>query len=252
MGRRNRRADCGYEPLDLTPADIPKPKPAKRFETISEGWERRDRNRQERSDRQQQARVDQGIDWSLCIVPGCGEELTGFLGRPRHENLNRRDSTLELPICFAHAAVVWKSLVAGHSKREEFITAIADVNDRLAARLNREHAHDKREFLARENGDIYFIRLNDLIKVGWTRDLHQRVRSYGASAVLLANYPATRDDETNLHRQLTPARAKGREWYDDGPIVQSFIDQALAKFGQPDLELSWTTPKRVVAGKHHR
>lgn len=219
---------------------------------MAEMRERRHRDDHERDERQRAARVDDGIDWSLCIVPGCGKELTGFLARMRHERTDRRDSTLELPICFPHAAVIWKSLVKAHTQRDEFIEAVADVNQRLAEREVREHEQEKRDFLAREDGDIYFIRLNDLIKVGWTRDIYQRVRSYGASAELLAYYPATRDDETNLHRQLTPARAKGREWYDDGPIVQQFIDQALAKYGTPKIELFWTTPKRVVAGKRHR
>lgn len=91
-----------------------------------------------------------------------------------------------------------------------------------------------------------------LIKVGWTRDICQRPRSYGASAELLVCYPATRDDETCLHRQLRPALAKGREWYEDGAIVQAFIDEALAKYGLPNVDPMWTTPKPIVAGKRHR
>ena len=82
---------------------------------------------------------------------------------------------------------------------------------------------------------------------------HQRLKSYGASVELLALYPASRDDETNLHRQLTPARARGREWYEDGPIIQLFIDKALEQFGMPpSFDGLWTEPKRIVAGKRHR
>lgn len=67
------------------------------------------------------------------------------------------------------------------------------------------------------------------------------------------NYPGTRADEAALHRQLTPSRFKGREWYSDTPIVQRFIEDALKIYGPPRFEqLGWTKPKQIVAGKRHR
>jgi hypothetical protein len=160
---------------------------------------------------------------------------------------------MELPICHDHAAVVWNQLVTFHRKDEALGEAIADVNDLVAERARHEEAEEKAAFLAREDGDIYFVRVGGMVKVGWTRDLWSRLKSYGASAELLVSYPATRSDETNLHRQLRPALAKGREWYEDGQIIAGFIDEALAKYGQPPkFESLWTQPKRIVAGKRHR
>lgn len=254
MGRRNRR-DEQFTPLDLTPAELPKPKPRPippTREQVAETRRRREQQQWDAQQRQAAARVNHGIDWSVCIVPGCGEELTSY-GRLNHDMRNRRDSTKELPICYRHAAIIWLDLVGFHTKRGEFIDAIADVNDALQARRDAEYEKMKADSLAdTRNGDIYFIRLNGLVKVGWTRNIWQRLKSYGASAELLVNYPASRDDETNLHRQLRPALAKGREWYEDGPIIADFISKALKEYGSPIVEADWTTPKRIVAGKRHR
>lgn len=237
MGRKNRRSES-FVPLDLTPADVV--------------TSRRGESDHQQRERQAAARVNRAIDWSVCIVPGCGRSLVMW-NVLRHRP-GRRDSTLELPICYNHAAVVWNDLVRFHTERSEFIDAIADVNERLAARTTREAIESKAERLAQTDGDIYFIRLGGMVKVGWTRDIWQRVKSYGASAEVLACYPATRDDETNLHRQLRPVLAKGREWYDDGPVVQAFIEEAFVKFGAcvPDFTDMWTQPKQVVAGKRAR
>lgn len=154
-------------------------------------------------------------------------------------------------MCYDHAAVVWRSLVAHHANDPKFAEAVADVNERAAQRDQREHEERKASRKANvTHGDIYFVRLGGLVKVGWTRDLWGRLKSYGASAELLVSYPGSRDDETNLHRQLRPALAKGREWYHDGEIIAHFIHEALAKYGTPPrFDDMWTQPKQVVAGK---
>jgi hypothetical protein len=247
MPRRNHRA-VTYTPLDLTPAIEERP-PTPRGHAPRYTREQIAERERERLDSQRQARMARGIDWSVCIVPGCGHSLIMW-GRMDHEP-GRRNTDLEIPICYEHAAVVWNQLVDYHTRKGHFLEAVADVNAGTAARRTAEREAKKASNLANiSHGDIYFVRLGDLIKVGWTRDLWSRLKSYGASAELLLSYPATRDDETNLHRQLRPALAKGREWYHDGQIIQHFLNEALAKYGQPPTyEFLWTQPKQVVAGK---
>lgn len=247
MPRRNRRER--YEPRDLTPPEWDSTSPS----TPSRAEKRRKRSNEsdfDRMRRQAAARVDKAIDWSVCVVPGCGRSLVLY-STLKHDDPAHRDSTMELPICYPHAGIVWNMLVEFHTKRGEFAEAIADVNERIAARDKREATERKERHLARIDGDIYFIRIGGMIKAGWTRDLWSRVKSYGASAELLCCYSATREDETTLHRQLRPALAKGREWYEDGPIVQAFIEEAFVRHGasQPVFDDMWTKPKQVVAGK---
>jgi hypothetical protein len=254
MPRRNQRSD-EYVPLDLTVEtpkrkSSPSPNPFAQLSRDPYPGATRDKERVEKAERQRLARMNRGIDWNVCIVPGCGESLTPWRD-PLTRNSAHRDSRTELPICHDHAAVIWKQMA--QFKSPEFIDAIIKMNAAIAERAEREVVEEKTKFMARQDGDIYFIRIGGLVKVGWTRDLWQRLKSYGASAELLVSYPGTRTDETNLHRQLRPALAKGREWYEDGPIIAAFIDEALARYGMPPtFEGMWTQPKRVVAGKRHR
>lgn len=67
---------------------------------------------------------------------------------------------------------------------------------------------------------------------------------------MLAHYKGTRRDETALHQNLTPSRAKGREWYHDDAIVRAFISNALREHGEPRFtQARWTEHKPIVAGK---
>lgn len=249
MGRKNHRVD-EYVPIDVTPPE--RERPARRVGAPLPTLSREERNRQarERQDAQRQARIVRGMDWSVCIIPGCGRSLITW---HRWHPPERRNPDLEIPICYDHAALVWNQLAGFHAERGEFAQAIATVNEGIAERQSRTEEARKTAHLANvTDGTIYFVRLGGLIKVGWTRRLRSRLKSYGASAELLLTYPASRDDETNLHRQLRPALAKGREWYEDGPIIGHFLTEALEKHGPPEPpENLWTQPKRIVAGKRH-
>lgn len=241
MPRRNNRER--YEPLDLTiPTASLKRRPAWESGRVADRHEEVDRA--ERVRRQAQARAQQGIDWVTCVVPGCGNlnchSQRGFLSVPPP---NRRNPMLDVPLCIHHAAVVWQ-MMAPLSREPAMVGAIAEVARLTQERNLAEREREHKAWLANLDGQIYFIRLNDLIKVGWTRDLYTRVKQYGASAELLVHYAATRDDETLLHRNLKPARAKGREWYHDGPTLRLFIDKALKQHGSPTLEVAWTLPKK--------
>lgn len=249
MGRKNRRRRDTFVPLDLTPEQIPKP-PAPKMHPIGNGSYRRERfdEGRWRADRQREARTQRGIDWSVCLVPGCGKSLLLWGSNPHPED--RRDVSMELPLCYDHQAVVWRMCITYYADKPEFAERVADVNERIAAREQREADAEKHAFMQRQDGMLYFIRLGDLVKVGWTRDLRSRLKSYGASASLLVAYPGTRDDETTLHRQLRPALAKGREWYHDGDVINHFISEALEQYGPPPtFDDMWTQPKRIVAGK---
>lgn len=96
-------------------------------------------------------------------------------------------------------------------------------------------------------GSCTSLRINDLVKVGWTKNLHRRLKEYGAGAEMLCHYPATRNDETTLHRQLRSVLAKGREWYHDGDVIRLFVRQAIERHGPPTIiAADWTEPRKDV------
>jgi hypothetical protein len=241
MPRRNNRER--YEPLDLTvePRILRESAPKPRYGPA---------NLTAHAARHQLAcRSQRGIDWNICLVPGCGRDSLSrpVVDRDASAPATRRDPELDVALCFQHALTVFDRM-AKHASDPAVIHALADLQELKEQRIQAEREAAKAARLARRDGEIYFVQIGDLIKVGWTRDLFPRLKHYGASAVLLAHYPATRDDETYLHRNLKPARAKGREWYHDAPAVRRYINEAVEKYGPPeDTSGLWTVPREKTS-----
>lgn len=151
-------------------------------------------------------------------------------------------------VCEEHADDIWERVEMRDAKERHQKLPGMEAREYIRADARKIKAVERRK--PSSTGQIYYVQLDGIIKVGWTTILAERIRSYGPKAVLLANYPGTRADETALHRQLAPVRFKGREWYSDGPIIRDFIARAIEQHGPPRFDsLNWTEPKTVVAGK---
>jgi hypothetical protein len=72
---------------------------------------------------------------------------------------------------------------------------------------------------------IYYLRLDEKIKIGWTSNFNQRMHSYPPHAVVIVRHPGTRADERDLHRSFKPSRAAGREWYHPTPELLAHIER---------------------------
>lgn len=184
-------------------------------------------------------------DWSTCIVDGCKFQVP-----------KRLRGGIEFPVCTPHAVAVWMDVEARAEEPEiqEATAALrarrqAESQEREAQEQAEEDAYQRRYRAGLVPGDIYFIRANGLIKVGWSADVERRLKSYGPGIEVLCVYAGTRQDETTLHQQLTPSRAKGREWYHDDAIMQAFVADAVTKHGRPNIVIRWTAPGDVVAAK---
>lgn len=245
MPRRNHREP--HQPLDLTPKTFPEPQPLGYHLPPAVASHRAEMRKLEQSaervERQAKARAQGGIDWSICLIPGCGKDLRVFGARTPHAAPDR-DASRHLPLCYEHGLIAWRQVqkvsdlpviietAAAIEKREQE-RALAEVRRRVAARGGKgDH-----------EGLMYFVRINNLVKVGWTQNLPRRLKEYGAGAVLLVHYPATSEEETELHRSLRPALAKGREWYHDGDVIQLFVKNALQRHGPPTVKAFWTKPR---------
>lgn len=248
MPRRNKRP--AFEPLDLTPFDaqkliasIPKPRPIRSKEERDALREEAAQRQQARIARQESARINGGIDWSVCLIPGCGEALIQS-GMLEHFDERQRDHKLALPLCYIHLAVAREQgkRAEGRFWYIEGASLLAERREKMWRDLRKA---EQREWRAdKEQGQIYFVRQNGLIKAGWSRDLEVRLRAYGPNAEILCHYPGSHADETNLHRNLKPFRAKGREWYEDCKGVQDYVWAMIERHGPPYVRIEWTEPKR--------
>lgn len=74
-------------------------------------------------------------------------------------------------------------------------------------------------------GTIYYLRVGDLIKIGFTVNLTGRLQAYPPNSVLLATEMGTPQGERSRHRQFDSALAYGKEWFTPTPELLAHIEQ---------------------------
>lgn len=148
----------------------------------------------------------------ICPIPGCDRR-----------RLN--DSI----VCLHHALTIWDDMIRGGMKTDPILQQQAI--ETTAAREQREAEHRAKvaEF-NRAQGWIYYLRLDGMIKIGWTSNLPQRLQSYPPHYELIFDHPGTRADERDLHRSFRPSLASGREWYHPTPEILTHIQNQRARF----------------------
>lgn len=142
-----------------------------------------------------------------CPIPGCRD--------------HRLKSTF---VCLGHAVEIRNHVQAANREpliENAILESVADREKRMHEQAARRTA------VSKTNGTLYFIRLDDKIKIGWTSSLGQRLHSYPPHAQLLVDQPGTRADERDLHRTFKPSRAAGREWYHPTGELTAHIERTL-------------------------
>jgi hypothetical protein len=252
MGRKNHRVP-DLIPDDITPAAVVEVRSIRRrFETDEERERRLSvqfGRRRERNEKRNDQRVLEAIgDWDHCCIPGC-EEVTSW--RAKFATYQAKDASKKIPVCIYHETIIGLQV--------QSFMADGD-HDRVRQSLARRHIEEEIAFeesleLVGENGkgapngQIYVIRQGGLIKVGWSSKLRSRLKQYGAGVEILAHYPATRAEETDLHRSLRPFLARGREWYQDCRLLADVVADIHKRYGEPTIFPYWTVPKPDQAAR---
>lgn len=142
-----------------------------------------------------------------CAIPGC-----------------RDGTTIKALVCTAHGVQIWAHVESVRSKTGFHV---AEAVERHLTREERQAELNAQAVRAtRAVGDIYFLALDDKVKVGWTSNLEQRMKSYPPHSRLIVTYPGSRADERDLHRTLAASRVAGREWYERTPHIEATIREA--------------------------
>lgn len=82
-------------------------------------------------------------------------------------------------------------------------------------------------------GWVYYLRVDERIKIGFSTDVRQRMRAYPPTAELLAVHPGTRDTERQMHERFAGHLAQGREWFRVDAPVMDHITAVVSEFGPP-------------------
>jgi len=151
-----------------------------------------------------------------CCWPGCDREAF----------------KVEMPLCMSHRQDAWDD-VQDWMERTKINHATAARQERKLKREREIQA--QREAHGNQPGWIYYIRVGELVKVGYSTDVPKRMRQYPPDSVLLAVHPGTPGLEVQLHRDFTASRARGREWYWPDTQINEHVTKVLDQFGSPNL-----------------
>lgn len=132
------------------------------------------------------------------------------------------------------------------------IRHISGASEAQRLRWNRENEEAKRRESERRSqlpGWIYYLKVGDLLKIGYATILYDRLRQYPPNITVLAVHPGTRDLETHLHRKFRLHRERGREWYTDAQVIREHISEVNDTFGPAEEQHPWLAeaPSRIAS-----
>jgi hypothetical protein len=149
-----------------------------------------------------------------CIWPGCtgGKAMTGT------------------PICEGHALHVYDLIVQAKPAGE--LEARKDgLASAAAVAANTRAAKDGQSKAAQTApGYVYYLRIGDRIKIGWTSNVWQRTKAYPPNAELLATHPGTRETEKLMHAKFAHLLVDGREWFQDHDSIKLHVMKVVDQY----------------------
>jgi hypothetical protein len=153
------------------------------------------------------------------------------------------------PICATHALAVYRFIgdqVADHAMNTPVLVRAVHLATMEAVRLRRSIRRPPPDVMNGWPAVVYYIRVGDLIKIGTTTSLLERVRAYPPDSQLLAVEPGAEAVEQRRHEQFAHLLAARREWFRPAADLMEHIDE-LAAAGLPRAPESVANRRQDVA-----
>lgn len=115
-----------------------------------------------------------------------------------------------IPFCQEHALYVWSG-----------------VNEMM--QIHELDTTPKEPPAKREEGWVYYLRIGDRVKIGYTNDVDRRLASYPPNMEVLLLRRGTRNLERAEHLRFAEHLRDGREWFDANDAVLSTIEEIASR-----------------------
>lgn len=144
-------------------------------------------------------RTIDGFFQGTCVWPECLEEI----------------DVIDAPLCKRHLVRTYVIC------QEAYLWALEPevLDDRTGIAI--KPPASKRRVLPPEQGNVYFVRLGNLVKIGFTTNMTRRMQDVPHEEIL-GIAPGTKVDERQCHAAFAHLRATG-EWFRAEPELLAFI-----------------------------
>lgn len=219
MPRRNKRPVPEGLPVFLAPFEQPTISiRTSRIETESEHEKRLAQARQREYEQRLRRSSDECLALGECVWPGCDRPID-------------RSTDPANAICWEHGYDIWRQFSDAEANRQTITEH--KLNRELDAMRRARRAAAEQESRVITPGWIYYARIDQRIKIGYSADVRERMRAYPPGAELLAVHPGTVTLEREMHARFRSALAGGREWFHPVADLLGHIDDVVAEFGLP-------------------
>jgi hypothetical protein len=140
-----------------------------------------------------------GAEYETCQISHCH--------KPKHEDVG-------IALCEAHLQKAW---------------AAYEVITRGLGPAVAHHELEPRDVKSTSaQGHVYFARVGNLVKIGWTHDVERRMSQLHADALLFSR-PGTRVLEKSMHTLFADHLAQGNEWFHYHDDILNYINQQTSR-----------------------
>lgn len=84
-------------------------------------------------------------------------------------------------------------------------------------------------------GFVYYMRMNNQIKIGFATDVTKRMRAYPPDTELIAVEPGTLEKERDRHIEFKGELVRGREWFRETARLTGLMERLRQRHGNPEV-----------------
>lgn len=134
----------------------------------------------------------------------------------------------DVMMCWTHARIIHERIQGIEDLTNQRIDAELDKNKQWqiaeqTARITAGKPERADLFYRAPSHRVYYIKIGEQIKIGFTADLDGRLNSYPPNAEILGIEYGDKELEKQRHRQFHAYLAYGREWFHDTQEIRDHI-----------------------------
>ena len=147
------------------------------------------------------------------------------------------DMGAPFPICAHHAQRLYEYMLRicpppqpeQSVEYKRYLLAKETADERAALRAERKAAFERQS-------QVYYVRIGDHIKIGYTVNMYQRLIGLRVSAEdVLATEPGARALEAQRHAEFAAERIGRKENFNPSPRLLAHIEAVKAEHGEPRI-----------------
>lgn len=168
----------------------------------------------------EQADVPKSTQWTRCTAQA---ETGEFCDAPAMDGA-------PFPICIRHGAQILRFMQGQIATVE---SAPVDLRLMVLSNTFDRTTHRPTEIKYVPDPVVYYIQIDQHVKIGYSSNLPGRLKSYPLSRRLLATEPGDEQVESTRLFEFIEYRAMGREWFHPGPRLLDHINRLRRSAGAP-------------------